>query len=170
MKRNKILDNEQIKRKLERMARQILEDHYNEKEVVLLGIKKKGMEVAKRLERILNSIDKLKVNFESIELKKDSPLSNSIKCSYDEGSINGKVVIVVDDVLNSGRTMIYAVKHVLDSEPKGVYTAILVDRIHRSFPLRADYCGLSLSTHVDQHISVALNSKTEGKDSVYLEL
>ena len=65
--------------------------------------------------------------------------------------------------------MIYAVKHILESEPKGVYTATLIDRIHRSFPVRADYCGLSLSTHVDQHITVDLN-KNSDKDSVYLEL
>ena len=170
MKRNKILNSEQIRRKLERMARQILENHYCEKEVVLLGVKKHGIEVAKRLESILNSIGKLQIHFESIELNKDAPLESDIKCSCDATAIKGKVVIVVDDVLNSGRTMIYAVKHVLDLEPKGVYTAILVDRIHRSFPVRADYCGLSLSTHVDQHISVALNAKSEDKDSVYLEL
>ena len=170
MKRNKILNSEQIRRKLERMARQILEDHYCEKEVVLLGVKKHGIEVAKRLESILNSIGKLQIHFKSIELNKDAPLESDIKCSCDATAIKGKVVIVVDDVLNSGRTMIYAVKHVLDLEPKGVYTATLVDRIHRSFPVRADYCGLSLSTHVDQHISVALNAKSEDKDSVYLEL
>ncbi len=170
MKRNKILNSEQIRRKLERMARQILEDHYCEKEVVLLGVKKHGIEVAKRLESILNSIGKLQIQFESVELNKDAPLESDIKCSCDAPTIKGKVVIVVDDVLNSGRTMIYAVKHVLDLEPKGVYTATLVDRIHRSFPVRADYCGLSLSTHVDQHISVALNAKSEDKDSVYLEL
>ena len=170
MKRNKILNSEQIRRKLERMARQILEDHYCEKEVVLLGVKKHGIEVAKRLESILNSIGKLQIQFESVELNKDAPLESDIKCSCDAPTIKGKVVIVVDDVLNSGRTMIYAVKHVLDPEPKGVYTATLVDRIHRSFPVRADYCGLSLSTHVDQHISVALNAKSEDKDSVYLEL
>lgn len=169
MKRNKILNSDQIRRKLERMARQILEDQYCEQTVVILGIKKHGIEVAKRLGSILNSIGKLQIQFESIELNKDAPLESDIKCSCDANAIKGKVVIVVDDVLNSGRTMIYAVKHVLDLEPKGVYTATLVDRIHRSFPVRADYCGLSLSTHVDQHISVALNAKSEDKDSVYLE-
>ena len=59
--------------------------------------------------------------------------------------------------------MIHAVKHLLDAEPKGIYTAALVDRIHRSFPVRADYCGLSLSTHINQHIKVH-------KNAVYLEL
>lgn len=170
MKRNKILNSEQIERKLERMARQILEDHYREKEIVLLGIKKKGIEVATRLETILNSLGKLKIKFEQIELQKDSPLKKDINCSYEKSDLKGKVVIVVDDVLNSGKTMIYAVKHILEAEPKGVYTATLVDRIHRSFPVRADYCGLSLSTHVDQHISVSVDSKNHEKDSVYLEL
>ena len=170
MKRNKILNNEQIKRKLERMARQIHEDHYLENELILLGIKGQGVEVSKRLNDILCSIGKMNTKLESIELTKDNPLNSEVLCSYNPDEIKGKIVIIVDDVLNSGRTMIYSVKHVLDSEPKGVYTATLVDRIHRSFPVRADYCGLSLSTHVDQHISVALNKKTEGSDSVYLEL
>ena len=170
MKRNKILNSDQIKRKLERMARQILEDHYSEKGLILLGIKGQGLEVANRLVDILNSIGKIKVESESISFKKDDSINSEIKCSCEESSFTGNVVIVVDDVLNSGRTMIYAVKHVLDSEPKGVYTATLVDRIHRSFPVRADYCGLSLSTHVDQHISVVLNKKDEDKGSVFLEL
>ena len=169
MKKDKILDSKQIERKLERMARQILEEHYGESKLILLGIEGQGMEVARRLNTILNSIGKLKINLESISLHKDSPLDNPINCSVVTESIKGRTVVLVDDVLNSGRTMIYAVKHILESEPKGVYTATLIDRIHRSFPVRADYCGLSLSTHVDQHITVALN-KNSDKDSVYLEL
>ena len=81
MKRNKILDSVQIERKLERMARQILEDHYSEKKIVLLGIEGPGIEVAKRLEKILNSIGKLKIRFESIELNKRNPLDSEIICS-----------------------------------------------------------------------------------------
>ena len=169
MKKDKILDSKQIERKLERIARQILEDHYVESSLILIGIEGQGMEVARRLNKTLDSIGKLKVNLESISLHKDNPLDNPINCSLDTKEIKGKVVVIVDDVLNSGRTMIYAVKHILESEPKGVYTATLIDRIHRSFPVRADYCGLSLSTHVDQHITVDLN-KNSDKDSVYLEL
>ena len=78
MKRNKILDSGQIERKLDRIARQILEDHYSEKEIVLLGIEGPGIEVAKRLEKILNSIGKLKIRFESIELNKRNPLDSEI--------------------------------------------------------------------------------------------
>ena len=169
MKKDKILDSKQIERKLERMARQILEEHYVESSLILIGIEGQGMEVARRLNKTLDSIGKLNVNLESISLHKDNPLDNPINCSLDTKEIKGKVVVFVDDVLNSGRTMIYAVKHILESEPKGVYTATLIDRIHRSFSVRADYCGLSLSTHVDQHITVDLN-KNSDKDSVYLEL
>jgi pyrimidine operon attenuation protein/uracil phosphoribosyltransferase len=170
MKRSKILDSGQIKRKLERMARQLLEVHYNEKELVLLGVDGNGIEVAKRLEAILNKIGKMPVRLESIKLNKKKPLDSEIKSSFEESSLTGKTVIVIDDVLNSGRTLIHAVKHVLEFNPKGIYTAILVDRIHRSFPVRADYCGLSLSTHLNQHISVNLNSSDNSKDEVYLDL
>ena len=170
MKRNKILDSGQIKRKLERMARQLLEVHYLEKELILLGVDGNGIEVAKRLEAILNKIGKLPVRLESIKLNKKNPLDSDITSSFKGSSLTGKSVIVIDDVLNSGRTLIHAVKHVLESNPKRIYTAILVDRIHRSFPVRADYCGLSLSTHLDQHISVNLNSTDNSKDAVYLDL
>jgi pyrimidine operon attenuation protein/uracil phosphoribosyltransferase len=163
MKRSKILDSDQITRKLERMARQLLEEHYSENELILLGVDGGGILVAKRLVDILEKINKLPVRFESIKLNKKDPLKSEIKSSYEKESLKGKIVVIVDDVLNSGRTMIYAVKHVLESEPKGVYTAALVDRIHRSFPVRADYCGLSLSTHTDQNIKV-------DKNAVYLEL
>lgn len=170
MKRNKVLDNVQIKRKLDRIARQLLEENFREEELILMGIEGEGLEVAIRLEKILNSISKLPVRFESIKLNKENPFNTEVNASYDPGSIEGKVVIIIDDVLNSGKTMIHAVKHVLESAPKGVYTVALVDRIHRSFPVRADFCGLSLSTHVDQHITVKLNSKNPEKDAVYLEL
>ena len=152
------------------MARQLLEVHYHEKELILLGVHGDGIEVAKRLEKILNKIGEMPVRLESIKLNKKNPLESSIKSSFEVKSLTGKTVIVIDDVLNSGRTLIHAVKYVLAANPKGIYTAILVDRIHRLFPVRADYCGLSLSTHLDQHISVNLNSDDNSKDVVYLDL
>ena len=98
MKRNKILDSGQIKRKFERMARQLLEVHYNEKELILLGVHGNGIEVAKRLEAILNKIGKMPVRLESIKLNKKKPLDSDIKSSFDESSLTGKTVIVIDDV------------------------------------------------------------------------
>ena len=101
---------------------------------------------------------------------KKNPLSKEIVCNASKADIQSKVVVIVDDVLNSGKTLIYAVKHILDSGPKGVYTTVLVDRIHRSFPVRADYCGLSLSTHLNEHISVKLSKVKSTSDAVFLEL
>ena len=170
MKNNKILDSDQIERKFQRMARQLLEAHHSESEIILIGIEGQGQEVALRLHTILAKIGGLKIHIRNIKLDKENPLSKEIVCTASKEEIQSKVVVIVDDVLNSGKTLIYAVKHILDSGPKGVYTTVLVDRIHRSFPVRADYCGLSLSTHLNEHISVKL-SKTKAKsDAVFLEL
>jgi pyrimidine operon attenuation protein/uracil phosphoribosyltransferase len=110
------------------------------------------------------------VKFEKIKLNKEDPLSTEIICSIPSSEVSGKIIVIVDDVLNSGRTLIYAIKHILDAGPKAVYTTVLVDRTHHSFPVKADYYGLSLSTHLNEYISVKL-SKTESKsDAVYLEL
>jgi pyrimidine operon attenuation protein/uracil phosphoribosyltransferase len=170
MKNNKILDSDQIERKFQRMARQLLEAHHSESEIILMGIEGQGKEVALRLHTILAKIGKLKIHIRNIKLDKENPLSQEIVCNASKEEIQSKVVVIVDDVLNSGKTLIYAVKHILDSGPKGVYTTVLVDRIHRSFPVRADYCGLSLSTHLNEHISVKLSKSKSKSDAVFLEL
>ena len=170
MKNNKILDSDQIERKFQRMARQLLEAHHSESEIIIMGIEGQGKEVAYRLHSILEKIGKLKIHIRNIKLDKENPLSQEIVCNASKEEIQSKVVVIVDDVLNSGKTLIYAVKHILDSGPKGVYTTVLVDRIHRSFPVRADYCGLSLSTHLNEHISVKLSKSKSKSDAVFLEL
>jgi len=170
MKNNKILDSDQIERKFQRMARQLLEAHHSESEIILMGIEGQGQEVAFRLHTILAKIGELKIHIKNIKLDKENPLSQEIICNASKVEIQSKVVVIVDDVLNSGKTLIYAVKHILDSGPKGVYTTVLVDRIHRSFPVRADYCGLSLSTHLNEHISVKLSKEKSTSDAVFLEL
>jgi pyrimidine operon attenuation protein/uracil phosphoribosyltransferase len=170
MSRNKILDADQIERKFQRIARQLLETHHSESEFILMGIDGLGLVVAQRLKNILDTISTSKVKFEKIKLNKEDPLSTEIICSIPSSEVSGKIIVIVDDVLNSGRTLIYAIKHILDAGPKAVYTTVLVDRTHHSFPVKADYYGLSLSTHLNEHISVKL-SKTESKsDAVYLEL
>ena len=170
MKNNKILDSDQIERKFQRMARQLLEAHHSESEIILMGVEGQGQEVAIRLHSILSKIGDLEIHIKNIKLDKENPLSQEIVCNASKADIQSKVVVIVDDVLNSGKTLIYAVKHILDSGPKGVYTTVLVDRIHRSFPVRADYCGLSLSTHLNEHISVKLSKVKSTSDAVFLEL
>ena len=152
------------------MARGLVEGHQNEKELIVGGIGGQGLEMASRLLDIVKSISKLRVRFEKIKLNKAAPLQSEMMCSFSKADLKDKVVIVIDDVLYSGKTLIYAVKHILESEPKGVYTTVLVDRIHRSFPIRADYYGLTLSTHLKENITVNLSKSGKSiKDTVYLD-
>ncbi len=164
--RSLILDSVQIAQKLMRMAHEIHENNYMEKELTLVGVVGRGSEVAARLGKLLSSISDLTVFVEKIELDKEKPLNSEVTFSGELKSLKGKSVVLVDDVLNSGRTLIYAAKFLLDAEPKKLATAALVDRFHRKFPIRADFVGLTLSTNLKEHISVEM---MKGKEAVYLE-
>jgi pyrimidine operon attenuation protein/uracil phosphoribosyltransferase len=82
--------------------------------------------------------------------------------------LSGEQIVIIDDVLNSGKTLMYAVHHILSAGPKRVATAVLVDRIHRSFPIRADFCGLSLSTNLKEHIDVTIGDTWSDADEAIL--
>ena len=159
-----ILNQKQIGQKTERIAHEIYENHYKENELIIVGIKSNGLVFSKRLKKLIESISDLTVTLHSIELHKDKPTENPIHFSGDTAALKNKAVIVVDDVLNSGRTLVYAVKYLLDYPVKSMKTVVLVDRFHRRFPVRADIVGLTLSTNLKEHISVDF-SKPEG---VYL--
>jgi len=161
-----ILNARQIEQKLTRMAHEIHENHYKEKELILVGIEGRGSDMAKRLLKILSSICEIQISFETISLNKDKPLSAEIRYSGESKALKGKHVVLVDDVLNSGRTLIYASRFLLETDLKGLAIATLVDRFHRKFPIRPDYVGLTLSTNLREHVSVDL---TKGKEAVYLD-
>jgi pyrimidine operon attenuation protein / uracil phosphoribosyltransferase len=164
--RTLILTAKQISQKLTRMAHEMLENNYTEKSIVLVGIEGRGLQLAKALHKELKKITDIELQLLSIELNKEKPLQSEIIFSGDLKLLKGKSVILIDDVLNSGKTLIYAAKHLLDTEPKSLATAALVDRFHRKFPIRADYVGHTLSTNLKEHISVELD---KGKEGVYLE-
>ncbi len=165
--RTPILDAAQIERKLQRIARQIVEEHHEERALTLIGVAGQGSRMCARLVAILRTISDFEVTEERLTLHKDAPLDHPILYSGDAEAVKGAAVVLVDDVLHSGRTLIYAVKHLLDLAPKSMHTAVLIDRFHRSFPVRADFCGLTLSTTVKEHIEVAFDA--DGQDAAYLE-
>lgn len=165
--RTLILNAAQIERKLQRIARQIVEQHHQAEALILIGIAGQGMHMSRRLVDILREICDLNISHEQLTLHKDAPLEHPIAYSGDEADLRGSDVVVVDDVLNSGRTLIYAVKYLLDHSPKSMNTAVLIDRFHRNFPIRADFCGLTLSTTVKEHIEVSF--REDGSNSAYLE-
>jgi pyrimidine operon attenuation protein/uracil phosphoribosyltransferase len=161
-----ILNARQINRKLIRMAHEIHENHYKEKELVLVGIEGRGSQLATRLCKHLAEISELTLQQEEIRLNKDKPLSEPLQYTGEIKSLKGKSVILVDDVLNSGKTLMYASRYLLDVDVKSLAIATLVDRFHRKFPIRPDIVGLTLSTNLREHVSVNL---TKGKETVFLD-
>ncbi len=160
-----ILNTDQIKQKLMRMAYQIYEQHHNQKELVMVAIEPQGLQLADRLLPLLRDISVADVKLYSLKLDKKNVLGEII-CSDPSVRFDGKSVLLVDDVLNSGRTLMYAARFILSQPVARLTTAVLVDRQHRQFPIRADFVGLSLSTTLQDHINVQF---LESSEAVYLE-
>ena len=154
----------EVNQKITRIAHEIHERHYKSLSLVVVGIKEGGSKLASRLVDILKEVSDLEITFVELQLDKKKP-SQPPTIESEIAIAQNQRVIVVDDVINSGRTLIYAVKHVLDSQPESVGTVALIDRIHRQFPLGADYVGMRLSTTLKEHVEVELEPKKEG---VYL--
>ncbi len=165
MTKSKILNKKQIQQKLTRMAWQIYEANYQESEITIAGIKGNGFVIAERLAKIISDISEIEIHLTEIKINKKSPLDSPIKLSPENVNYTDQVVILVDDVLNSGKTMIYGVKHFLDIPVKKIYTTALVDRKHHRFPIRTDYSGLILSTSIKDHVAVELGDN----EGAYLE-
>lgn len=165
MTQSKILNKKQIEQKLTRMAWQIYEANYKESEITIAGIKGNGFVIAERLTTIIREISEIKIHLTEVKINKKAPLNSPIKLSDETIYYADQVVILVDDVLNSGKTMIYGVKHFLDIPVKKIYTSALVDRKHHRFPIRTDYSGLILSTSIKDHVAVELGDN----EGAYLE-
>jgi len=163
--RTLVLDHIRILQKLRRIAYQIYEFNHNEKEVVLVAIENQGLLLANRILPILSDVADFKITLVSLKLDKKHPLGTPALSEPGE-ILEGKAVVLIDDVLNSGRTLIYAAKHILNFNIRKLNTVVLVDRLHRKFPIKADFVGLTLSTTLQAHINVVFE---EGNDTVYLE-
>ncbi len=163
---NPILSHEQIQHKIKRIAYQIYETNVNEKEVVIAGITGGGLVLAKKIKAALDAISDLNTVICEVTINKKNPLNSPITTSIPEKDYQNKSVVLVDDVLNSGTTLIYGVKHFLSVPLKQFKTAVLVNRNHKKYPVKADFKGISLSTSLQEHIEVIFK---EGNDSVWLK-
>lgn len=166
MAKTKILDSTQIGRKLNRMAYEVYEKNYGEKEILLVGIDGNGYKVAQRLQEILAKISNIKIKLSKIKLDKNEPWTSEPKLDFSEKDYINKSVIIVDDVLNSGKTVMYAIKPFLDSSVKRLNVLVLVDRSHSRYPVKADFVGMSLSTTMQEHIEADFSKK--GNEAIYL--
>ena len=151
-----ILSKEVVEKKLRRMAFEILENNIDEKEIILAGIRESGSVVAKVIQKMLGEISAIKTELITITLDKSEPTNVSLSKAFD---FNGKVIVVIDDVSNSGKTLLYALKPFIDSHPKKIQTLVLVERTHTSFPVRPDYVGLSIATTLQEHIFVEVKGE-----------
>jgi pyrimidine operon attenuation protein/uracil phosphoribosyltransferase len=153
-KKKYILDQVVAEKKLRRMAFEILESNPDEQEIILAGIRESGSVVAKCIQQLLQEIGGIKTTLITITLDKRMPASVDLSTEVD---FNDKVVIIVDDVANSGRTLMYALKPFLGSRPKKIQALVLVERSHNSFPVHPDYTGLSVATTLQENIIVEVD-------------
>ena len=153
--KNIILNHQQIQHKIRRIAYQIYESNVNEQEVILAGIESNGYLLAKKIKSNLDKISDLKSTLCKVIIDKRQPLSE-IKTSIAVEDYANKSVVLIDDVLNSGSTLIYGVKHFLNVPLKQFKTVVLVNRNHKKYPVKADFKGISLSTSLHEHVEVIL--------------
>jgi pyrimidine operon attenuation protein/uracil phosphoribosyltransferase len=155
---NVILDNRQITQKTKRIAYQIYESNSAEKEIVLAGIQGNGMIFAKQIAEVLEEVSDLKITMCEVFMNKKKPLG-SVSTSLSSDAYKNKSLVLVDDVLNSGSTLIYGIKHFLDVPLKRFKTAVLVNRNHKKYPVKADFKGISLSTSIKEHVEVEFDTE-----------
>jgi pyrimidine operon attenuation protein/uracil phosphoribosyltransferase len=153
-----ILDHHQINQKIKRIAYQIYEANSSEKEVVIAGIQGNGIYFAEQLSTSLEQISSLKIILCEVYIDKKNPL-NAITTSIKNNEYKNKPIVLVDDVLNSGTTLMYGIKYFLDVPLKRFKTAVLVNRNHKKYPVKADFKGISLSTSIKEHVEVVFDKK-----------
>ncbi len=163
---NKILSHIEIQHKIRRIAYQIYEANVAEKEIVIAGIEGGGLKFAKKIQGVLRSITNAEIALCKVSMNKSNPLESEVKTSIPVEEYKNKSVVLVDDVLNSGTTLIYGVHHFLRTPLKQLKTAVLVNRNHKKYPVKADYKGISLSTSLQEHVHVQFQAKN---DMVYLD-
>ena len=162
---NIILSHQQIQHKIRRIAYQIYETNVNEDKMIIAGIEGGGLKFARKIQKVLEEITSADIVLCKVSLDKKNPLKSGIITSIPEEDYKDQAVILVDDVLNSGTTLIYGVQHFLKTPIKRLKTAVLVNRNHKKYPVKADFKGISLSTSLQEHINVVFQAK---KDTVYL--
>ena len=161
LKKNKIKSALDIHSTVRRMAYQLYEANMDENKLVLVGIEKKGTYLSKLIGLELSKISTIKLIHVSLNLNKKEPL-NMIESSLPISQMENHSIVVIDDVLNTGSTLIYAVNYFLQISVKQIKTVVLVNRNHKKYPIKADFKGLSLSTSLNNHVSVVFEGDESG--------
>lgn len=161
----KILDQQQISHRLDRMAYQIYEENFEESQLFIAGIAERGYQLGAIMQEKLVNITGKDVELGKIKMDKKDPINGAFEMDFEHKALQNQIVILVDDVLNTGKTMFYAIKPFMDVKLNKLQILTLVNRHHLEFPLAADYVGLSLATTLQEHIKVDLKN---GEQAAYL--
>lgn len=157
----KILSSVEINQKINRLGHQLLEDCFEQTEIFMGGIAGNGLELAHRLAEIVEQHSDVKVNLFEIRINKNEPWSEAIELGTDRTRMKNGYIVLVDDVINSGKTMQYALTEILNFPTRAIKTVVLVDRKHRRFPIKADFVGLSLSTTLKERVEVSFSAEEQ---------
>ena len=155
--KTEVLDEDQILRICNRFAFQILENSIDSDVIHIIGIKEKGFDIAKIVERELKSITKKNISLSSIKIDKKNPKDSVLSDSNLNKNID--TIFLIDDVLNTGKTLIYTLSFLLKFNFKSIKTLVLIDRNHKQFPIKVDYKGISLSTNINDNIKLLNDNK-----------
>ena len=164
-KGTKVLDEKQVAQKIRRIAFEVYENNYSEKKLFIAGIEGGGYHLAELIKNELDTISPIETSLLMIKLDKTSPTRGEIEIEGDINKLKNHVLLLVDDVQNTGRTFMYGVRPFLNIRVKKIEVAVLVNRDHVQFPVIPTYTGYELSTTMDDHIHVSLK---KGEASVYL--
>jgi pyrimidine operon attenuation protein/uracil phosphoribosyltransferase len=159
---NQILDKKQTQQKIKRIAFEIYERNYKETEIVIAGIYDKGYFFAELLAKELKQLGNLKVILVKITLDKSAKVQCAVELDVDIATLKDKVIVVTDDVLNTGRTLVYSLQPFLNIPLKKLQTAVIVNRSHNKFPVSPNYVGYSLATSLKEHIDVVFDKEKFG--------
>ena len=157
--RHLVLDNRQILQKIRRMAYEIVEDHFEHKQILVVGIDGQGYALALRLIEELQTISHLEVKLGKISVNKASPTQAEITTDFSLDSLEKQSVILVDDVLYTGRTLAYSLRPFLLQPIASLRIAVLINRSHTVFPIQPTYTGYELATTLTDHIEVVLSNE-----------
>lgn len=160
-----LLNKTQIEQRINRIAYQIYEDNFEEKEIIIAGIVHGGFSLAQKIKNTLEKICIIEIKLIEIKIDKNHQAEQNLKLSLTNEELKNKVVIIVDDVLNSGKTLTYAMRPFLDAKVRKIRTVLLVDRDHKRYPVIADFVGFKLSTTLKEHVSVEFAT---GREAVEL--
>ncbi len=154
--KNIVLDSDDISNKIKRLSYEIIEKNIEEKEIFIFGILPNGKYLSEKIKSNFIDNSDIKINIFYVEIDKEKSIINKINPKIDRRKLNGKVFILVDDVMNSGTTLMYTINKLLEYNPKFIQVAVLIERYYKNFPITPDFKGLELSTSKSEHVEVTL--------------